>query len=129
MTTPCQRLSVDLRDAPNGEPQPTLEVRLPKGTPARTVRATLYRILAEVEAATPESESWTVHLEWLPGWPRVAGGTVVIRLDDGSPEEGARAHAVLWKVVDQQPRQPAPPKHSSRPANLWLSLAPWMSRA
>ncbi len=129
MTTTCKRLSVDLRSDPFGSPEPCLEVRLPKGTPARTLRATLHRILAEVEAATPESESWTVHLEWLSGWPRTAGGVIRIQLDDGSPEEGERAHAVLWKVVDQQPKRPVPPKQSSRPANLWLSLAPWMSRA
>ncbi len=43
-----------------GTPEPQIALRFPKGTSYRVVKATLHKLAAEIELATPASERWCV---------------------------------------------------------------------
>lgn len=79
----------------NGTPQPSIEVRMPRGTHYRVLTAMLYRVAADVEIATAPNERWVVQTNALMG----TRGWVSLELAGGTPEETERGLAVLRSVV------------------------------
>lgn len=94
-------MTVSLGTSQYGNPKPQIEVRLPPGSSHRAVLAELHKVAAEVELATPDSETWSVHLEL--GWDwRAANGRVYLELDRATGAEADRGLAVLRKVAQQR---------------------------
>jgi hypothetical protein len=77
-----------------GTPEPQIALRFPKGTNYRVVKAALHKLAAEIELATPASESWCVNTE-----DYNETGRAYLELADATPAEVARAIALLTKVV------------------------------
>ncbi|ABF88219.1 hypothetical protein MXAN_1822 [Myxococcus xanthus DK 1622] len=98
-TTSQQLMMVGQRTARHGIPQPYIEVRFPKDTRQRTLDAALHRLYADIELATPESESWDVRIEQLPDVFSFSGGRVYLELAEGTPVEAERAMALLKRLV------------------------------
>lgn len=88
-----------------GTPQPTLEVRLPRGAHFRQLHTVLHLLAAAVEQATPARERWLVQLE---GHDTL--GYVYLELIDGSDAEARRGLALLQTLVSSlAPAAPSPP--------------------
>ena len=84
-----------------GTREPQIEIRLAKGAHHRLVSATLHKLAADVEIATPVRENWIVQIERLLD----GRGRVYLELADGAPAEAERGMAILKKLVGQS-RQP-----------------------
>ncbi|WP_226993978.1 hypothetical protein [Myxococcus hansupus] len=97
--TSQQSMMVGERTARYGIPQPYIEVRFPRDTHQRTLRAALHRLYADVEMATPEGALWNVHIEFLPDILMYSGGRAYLELGEGTPEENERATAMLKSLV------------------------------
>ena len=78
-----------------GNPGPQLEIRLPRGSNHRVVKAELHRLAAVLELATPADESWAVHIEAFHD----ARGRVYLELFEKSSAEAARAMALKKAVT------------------------------
>ena len=78
-----------------GTAEPQIEIRLPKGTNHRMVNATLHKLAAAVELATPERERWIVQTESFFD----ARGRVYLEPADATPAEAERGMALLKKLV------------------------------
>ena len=78
-----------------GTPQPSIEVRMPRGTHYRVLTAMLHRVAADVEIATAPHERWVVQTNAVLG----TRGWVSLELADGTPKETERGLAVLRNVV------------------------------
>jgi hypothetical protein len=77
-----------------GTPRPQVEVRAPKGTSHRRLRAALFALAAELELATPAGERWIVQVDPFAddvGW-------VYLELMDGDDAEAARAMQLLRRI-------------------------------
>jgi hypothetical protein len=87
--------TITLGTSQYGTLQPQIEVRMPKGTHFRVAKATLLKLAAELELATPTTEHWIVqisdHAE-TSGW-------VYLELGDGSQAEAERGMALLKRVA------------------------------
>ena len=77
-----------------GTPEPQIALRFPKGTSYRVVKATLHKLAAEIELATPKGERWLVQTEDFN-----ETGRVYLELSDATPAEAARGMALLTKLV------------------------------
>jgi hypothetical protein len=77
-----------------GTPEPQIELRFPKGTSYRVVKAVLHKLAADVELATPANERWCVNTEDFN-----ESGRVYLELADATPAEAARGMALLTKLV------------------------------
>jgi len=75
-------------------PEPQIALRFPKGTSYRVVKAALHKLAAEIELATPASESWIVQTDEFN-----ESGRVYLELADATPAEAARRMALLTKLV------------------------------
>lgn len=95
MYKPDSRMEVVILARRLGSPEPQLEIRLPRGSNHRVVKAELHRLAAVLELATPVDESWVVHIEAFHD----ARGRVYLELFEKSPAEAARAMAFLKKAV------------------------------
>jgi hypothetical protein len=87
--------TITLGTSQYGTLQPQIEVRMPKGTHHRVTRATLLKLAAELELATPAKESWIVQLSdhaETSGW-------VYLELGDGTQAEAERGMALLKRVA------------------------------
>lgn len=87
--------TITLGTSQYGNLQPQIEVRMPKGTHYRVAKATLLKLAAEVELATPSTERWIVQLSdhaETSGW-------VYLELGDGSQAEAERGMALLRRVA------------------------------
>lgn len=73
-----------------GTPEPQIALRFPNGTSYRVVKAALHKLAAEIELATPASESWCVNTEDCN-----ESGRVYLELADATPAEAARGMALL----------------------------------
>lgn len=78
-----------------GTAEPQIEISLPKSTNHRMVNATLHKLAADVELATPERERWIVQTESFYD----ARGRVYLELADATPAEAERGMALLKKLV------------------------------
>ena len=78
--------------------RPQITARFPAEARLRVARATVLRLAAEVELATPEHESWCVSIEEARDPDRL-WYRVVIETGDGTPAEAARAITVLERVA------------------------------
>jgi hypothetical protein len=74
-----------------GTPEPQIEIRLAKGAHHRLVSATLHKLAADVEMATPVRENWIVQTEGL----RDGRSRVYLELADGTDVEAERGMAML----------------------------------
>jgi hypothetical protein len=87
--------TITLGTSQYGNLQPQIEVRMPMGTHYRVAKATLLKLAAELELATPAREGWVVqisdHAE-TRGW-------VYLELADGSEAEAARGMELLKSVA------------------------------
>jgi hypothetical protein len=92
MTTPTVTLSGKVR---HGSPVPQIDVRFPKGTHYRAVKATCYKIAAEIEMATPAGEKWSVQIDAYN-----ETGRVYLELDGSTPAEAERGMTLLAKILD-----------------------------
>ena len=77
-----------------GNPEPQIDLRAPKGTPHRKVRAALFALAAEVELETPRQEGWIVQIEPLSD----ETGRVYLELMSGEDPEVARGLALLQRI-------------------------------
>lgn len=76
-------------------PQPQIEVRFPAGSYHRVVKASLYRLAAEIETATAAREHWNVEIEVFGDtW-----GRVYLELSKGDAAEVERAMAFLHHLA------------------------------
>lgn len=78
-----------------GNPEPQIALRFPKGTSFRVVKAALHKLAADVELATPASESWLVQTDDYSD----ESGRVYLELCDATPAEAARVMTLLKKLV------------------------------
>lgn len=78
-----------------GGPEPQIEVRFPKGTKFRAVKAAMHKLAAEVEIATPDREGWVVQTETFYD----ERGRVYLELVSSTPAEAARGMALLKMLV------------------------------
>ena len=78
-----------------GSPEPQIELRFPKGTHFRALKAALHKLAADVELATPANERWIVQAEDFYD----ARGRVYLELDGATPAEAARGMALLKMLV------------------------------
>lgn len=88
-------VTVTLSESIHGRPQPTIELRFPKGTSKRQVAAACYLVAANLELATPPYENWMVE-------PHVYNnlfGCVWINLRDCSEREIESAMQTLNVVT------------------------------
>jgi hypothetical protein len=95
---PNATISVGQVASRNGYPEPQIEVRVPKGTHHRTLKAALYRLAADVEvatAATPAKEAWIVQVDATSD----ERGRIYLELMDATEQEAKRALALLRSVV------------------------------
>ena len=69
-----------------GTPEPQIEVRMPKGTHFRKLRAALHMLAGESELATPASEGWVVQTDATSD----LRGRIYLELVDGNAEEAKR---------------------------------------
>lgn len=76
-------------------PQPQVELRYPRGTHYRVVRAALYALASELESATSVRDRWVIEVDAF-GDER---GRVFLDLIQGSEPEVERGLALLRKVV------------------------------
>jgi len=79
----------------NGTAQPSIEVRMPRGTHYRVLAAVLHRVAADVELATATNERWVVETHALLG----TQGWVSLELAKGTPDERERALDTLRTVA------------------------------
>jgi len=77
-----------------GTPEPQIEVRTPKGTHFRKLRAALHMLAAEVELATPAGESWVVQTHATSD----ERGRIYLELADGNEQEAARGLELLRRL-------------------------------
>jgi hypothetical protein len=77
-----------------GTPEPQIALRFPKGTSYRVVKAALHKLAAEIELATPASESWCVNTEDFN-----ENGRVYLELADATPADAERGMALLNSLV------------------------------
>ena len=77
-----------------GVAEPQIELRAPKGTPHRRLRAALFALAAEAELATPREEGWIVQVE--PIADEV--GRVYLELTNGDEAETNRGMALLQRL-------------------------------
>jgi hypothetical protein len=77
-----------------GNPEPQMRLRFPKDTHYRVMKATLHKLAAELELATPETERWCVQAE-----DYYDGGRIYLDLSEATPAEAARGLALLKKVA------------------------------
>jgi hypothetical protein len=89
----CPHATGTSHDAP-AEDEPQIALRFPKGTSYRVVKATLHKLAAEIELATPAGERWCVNTEDFN-----ESGRVYLELADATPAEAARGMAMLKTLV------------------------------
>jgi len=77
-----------------GTPEPQIEVRTPKGTHFRKLRATLHMLAAEAELATPAGEGWVVQTDATSD----ERGRIYLELADGNEQEAARGLELLRRL-------------------------------
>lgn len=77
-----------------GNVEPQIYVSFPRHTGHRVVRATLLRLAADVELATPQGAQWVVQIE-----SYYAAGRVYLELVQSTRDEVARGMAVLQRVI------------------------------
>lgn len=98
MTTTMKNMqattTVSQGDSRYGSPEPQIALRFPKGTSYRVVKAALHKLAADVEMATPASESWCVNFEDFN-----ESGRVYLELADATPAEAERGMALLKTLV------------------------------
>ena len=87
-------MTVSQGESRYGNPEPQIALRFPKGTSYRVVKAALHNLAAEIELATPASESWCVNTEDCN-----ESGRVYLELADATPAEAARGMVMLKKLV------------------------------
>ena len=96
MTTNSQstKTTVSLGESRYGSPQPQIEIRMARGTSPRILNATLHKLAAEIELATPAREQWVVIIE-----DCIVGGRVYLELDKATTAEAERAMAMLKTLM------------------------------
>lgn len=77
-----------------GNPEPQLEVRMPKGTSFRRLHAALHLLAAEVELATPAGEAWIIQTDATSD----ERGRLYLELADATEEEAKRGLALLRRI-------------------------------
>lgn len=92
---PQATMTISQRENQYGTPEPQIEIRLAKGAHYRLVSATLHKLAADVEMATPVRENWSGQIEKLHD----GLGRVYLELADGTPAEAGRGMAILKKLV------------------------------
>lgn len=85
---------VGTETAPTEAQRSTGPLRFLKGTSHRVVKAALHKLAAEIELATPASESWCVNTE-----DYNESGRVCLELADATPVEVARGMSLLEMLV------------------------------
>jgi hypothetical protein len=92
---PQATMTISQRENQFGTPEPQIEICLGKGAHYRLVSATLHKLAADVEMATPVRENWIVQTESLHD----GLGRVYLELANGTPAEAERGMAILKKLV------------------------------
>ncbi|MFI5246538.1 MAG: hypothetical protein ACHQQR_14995 [Gemmatimonadales bacterium] len=87
-------LTVKMAESRYGNPEPRIEVRMPKGTHFRKLHAALHMLAAEIELATPTREGWCVQTD--PTSDEC--GRVYFELSDSTDEEAKRGLALLRQI-------------------------------
>lgn len=100
--SPQATMTISQRENQYGTPEPQIEICLAKGAHHRLVSATLHKLAADVEMATPVRENWIVQTEKLHD----GLGRVYLELADGTAHEAERGMAMLKKLVERR-HQPA----------------------
>ena len=95
---PKATMTISQRENQYGIPEPQIEIRLVKCAHHRLVSATLHKLAADVEIATPVRENWIVQIERLHD----GRGRVYLELADGTPAEAERGMAMLKKMVESR---------------------------
>jgi hypothetical protein len=85
---------VGTQTAPTEAQQSPGPLRFLKDTSHRVVKAALHKLAAEIELATPASESWCVNAE-----DYNERGRVCLELADATPVEVARGMSLLERLV------------------------------
>ena len=88
-------MTVSLAQSKYGTPQPQIEICVSKGTHFRKLDAALHALAAEVELATPVSETWVVEIEAFFD----DRGRVHLELAKGDDSETERGLALLRRVA------------------------------
>ena len=88
-------ISVSLAHSRYGTAQPQVEIRYPRGTHYRVVRAALYALAAKLETATPAGDNWVVEVDAFGD----ESGRVYLELVKADDVETKRGLALLRKVV------------------------------
>jgi len=92
---PQATMTISQRENQFGTPEPQIEICLAKGAHYRLVSATLHKLAADVEMATPVRENWIVQTESLHD----GRGRVYLELSDGTSYEAERGMAMLRNLV------------------------------
>jgi hypothetical protein len=77
-----------------GNPEPQIEVRIPKGTNFRRLHAALHLLAAEVELATPAGEAWIIQTDATSD----ERGRLYLELADATEAEAKRGLALLQRI-------------------------------
>jgi hypothetical protein len=100
---PQATMTISQRENQYGTPEPQIEIRLAMGAHHRLVSATLHKLAANVEQATPVRENWIVQIERLHD----GRGRVYLELADGTPTEAERGMAMLTRLARTSPADSA----------------------
>lgn len=88
-----------------GTPEPQIAVRFPKGTSYCVVKATLHKLAAEIELATPASERWCVNTEDFN-----ESGRVYLERTSSSPTRRPPRPRAGWRSSRSWWGEPAEPR-------------------
>jgi hypothetical protein len=77
-----------------GNPEPQVEVRMPKGSHHRRLNAALHLLAADAELATSTAERWVVQTETTSD----ERGRLYLELADATPAEAEQAMAMLRRI-------------------------------
>lgn len=89
------KMLVSLAQSEWGTPEPQIELRVPKGTHYRKLDAALHALAAELELATPASETWVVGIQAFND----DRGRVYLELVKGEAAEAQRGMEMLRRIA------------------------------
>ncbi len=87
-------VTVSMVESRYGNPEPQIEVRMPKGTHYRKISAVLHMLTAELELATPTHERWCVQTDATSD----ERGRVYLELSESTTDEAKRGIELMRQI-------------------------------
>ncbi|MFI5298632.1 MAG: hypothetical protein ACHREM_11080 [Polyangiales bacterium] len=89
-------LTAKMAESRYGNPEPRIDVRMPKGTHYRKLSAVVHMLAAELELATPTHERWCVQTDATSD----EYGRVYLELSDSTDAEAKRGLELMKQVCN-----------------------------